>query len=266
MRSIRPATCRRFSSSATSAGEMLIRARATTTPLPNLPEAVRPSTLDEAYDVQRAGWDATLAQFPDTRRIGYKVAATSDMAQASVNMTHPFAGALWSHSTFGYDASCDATLSAADSFHGAPGNGVKGERLTGQTAQDHRRWFISAASLGEFRLVEPEFALELHADIPAGIDHTRDSVAFAVGGVLPCIELVGSGFDLGSDENTAAQLAGFKSLGAPSLIADNASHGAWIVGARRRPGSWWERAVSFQWKNPDLLLKNPDFLLKNVVL
>ena len=121
MRSIRPATHRRrFSSSVASAAKMLIRVCATTTPLLNLPEAVHLTTLDKAYTVQRAGWDATRAQFPGTRRIGCKVAATSNMAQASVNMTHPFAGALWSHSTFGYDASCDATLAGAEAFHGAP--------------------------------------------------------------------------------------------------------------------------------------------------
>ena len=56
-------------------------------------------------------------------------------------------------------------------------------------------------------------------------------VASAVGGIVPCIELVTSGFDLGSADDTAAQLAAFRALGPLSLISDNASHGAWIVGA-----------------------------------
>jgi 2-keto-4-pentenoate hydratase len=216
---------RRFSS---SAADMLVHARRSATPLPRLPEAVRPATLDEAYAVQAEGWSATLAQYEDTRRIGYKVAATSEMAQASVDMTHPFAGALFSHSTYGYDDD--------DGGEGVDDDG-------GGAMAKHRTWRLSAASFGEFRLIEPEFGLVLHSDIAPGTDHTRDSVAAAVGGVVPCIELVASGFDLGSADDTAAQLAGFRSLGALSLISDNASHGAWIVGQHKHPDlEIWQRS------------------------
>ena len=180
---------------------MLVQARAKGTPLRQLPEEVRPTTLDEAYAVQREGWSATLAQY-DTRRIGYKVAATSEMAQKSVAMTHPFAGALFSHSTFGYDPTIDATNRGADSFHRRRPRTAVARASSGEGEEDrgssrvaaHRTVRLSAAAFGEFRLVEPEFALQLHADIPPGTGHTRDSVAAAVGGVWPCVEVVASAF------------------------------------------------------------------------
>lgn len=196
---------------------MLVQARRSRQLLPRLPATMRPTTLDEAYSVQWAGWGATLAAY-DTRRIGHKVAATSAMAQTSVNMTHPFAGALFSHSTLGYDDGSDG-----------PSDSANGE---------HRTWRLSAGAFGDFRLIEPEFGLVLRSSIEPGTEHTADTVAAAVGAIVPCIEVVTSGFDLGSADDTATQLAGFKSLGALSLISDNASHGAWVVGSCSREGSW----------------------------
>ena len=116
----------------------------------------------QAYQAQREGWAATLAQY-DTRRIGNKVAATSAMAQASVNMTHPFAGALFSHSSL---------------CHGGPAGGSEaseGGAVINSTG-DHRTWRLSAASFGEFRLIEPEFGLVLRSSIEPGTAHTADTV------------------------------------------------------------------------------------------
>lgn len=199
---------------------MLVQARQSRQLLPHLPATIRPTTLDQAYSVQWAGWAATLAEY-DTRRIGHKVAATSAMAQASVNMTHPFAGALFSHSTLGY---CDAASGSDGSSGSATG--------------EHRTWRLSAGTYGDFRLIEPEFGLVLRSSIELGTEHTADTVASAVGAIVPCIEVVTSGFDLGSADDTATQLARFRSLGALNLISDNASHGAWVVGSCNYEGSW----------------------------
>ena len=114
----------------------------------------------QAYQAQREGWAATLAQY-DTRRIGHKVAATSAMAQASVNMTHPFAGALFSHSSLG---------------HGGDAGGSEASEGGAVSTGDHRTWRLSAASFGEFRLIEPEFGLVLRSSIEPGTAHTADTV------------------------------------------------------------------------------------------
>jgi 2-keto-4-pentenoate hydratase len=212
---------------------MLVHARRSRQLLPHLPAAIRPTTLDQAYSVQWEGWAATLAEY-ETRRIGHKVAATSAMAQASVNMTHPFAGALFSHSTLGYSEQPRGHVAAAGSDGGASSSAMG----------EHRTWRLSAGAFGDFRLIEPEFGLVLRSSIEPGTEHTADTVVSAVGGIVPCIELVTSGFDLGSADDTAAQLAGFRSLGALSLIADNASHGAWVVGSCIRDGRWAQAGVA----------------------
>ena len=187
---------RLFSTSAQPprAAQMLVQARRTRQMLPHIPATVRPTTLDEvclrktespfarnslciqliqgphawrqAYQVQWEGWAATLAQY-DTRRIGHKVAATSAMAQASVNMTHPFAGALFSHSTLGYSDARDNDVDDSDVSTGG-----------------HRTWRLSAASFGEFRLIEPEFGLVLRSSIEPGTAHTADTVPASLNGSL----------------------------------------------------------------------------------
>jgi 2-keto-4-pentenoate hydratase len=84
--------------------------------------------------------------------------------------------------------------------------------------------FESPASLpaGDFsmRIIESEFAFQFARDLPPA-DHPlkRNEIADALAGVLPGIELVDSRF------------TSWTSVGLPSLIADNACHGAWIKGA-----------------------------------
>jgi 2-keto-4-pentenoate hydratase len=75
------------------------------------------------------------------------------------------------------------------------------------------------------RIVESEFAFRLGRDLevaPAG--HTRESVAACVDVLLPAIEIVDHRF------------AALDRFDAPTLAADNAIHGAWVVGA---PVSDW---------------------------
>jgi 2-keto-4-pentenoate hydratase len=70
------------------------------------------------------------------------------------------------------------------------------------------------------RVVEAEFAFRMARDLPpAAADRSNEEVAAAVEGVLPGIEIVDSRFD------------DWTSIGALSLIADNACHAAWVKGA-----------------------------------
>ena len=83
--------------------------------------------------------------------------------------------------------------------------------------------FESPARLdaGEFfmRVVEAEFGFRMARDLPpASEPRTKEQVAAAVEGVLPGIEVVDSRFD------------SWTTVGAPSLIADNACNAAWVRG------------------------------------
>src|SRR6185436_4202465 len=69
------------------------------------------------------------------------------------------------------------------------------------------------------RVVEAEFAFEMARDLPPSeAPRSRQEIAAAVKAVLPGIEIVDSRFD------------DWLTIGAPSLIADNACNAAWIKG------------------------------------
>ena len=70
------------------------------------------------------------------------------------------------------------------------------------------------------RVVEAEFGFRMKRDLPPlpAPRHT-DEIAAAVEGVIPAIEIVDSRFD------------SWTTVGATSLIADNACHAAWVKGA-----------------------------------
>lgn len=69
------------------------------------------------------------------------------------------------------------------------------------------------------RVMEAEFAFRMARELaPDGHALTREEVADAVEGVLPGIEIVDSRFDE------------WTTVGAESLIADNACHAAWVKG------------------------------------
>jgi 2-keto-4-pentenoate hydratase len=75
---------------------------------------------------------------------------------------------------------------------------------------------------GQFfmRVVEAEFAFEMARDLPSTTaPRSREEIAAAVKGVLPGIEIVDSRFD------------DWITIGAPSLIADNACNAAWVKGS-----------------------------------
>ncbi|MCU1337419.1 MAG: hypothetical protein JWO19_3000 [Bryobacterales bacterium] len=70
------------------------------------------------------------------------------------------------------------------------------------------------------RVVEAEFAFEMARDLPpTTAGRSRQEIADAVKGVIPGIEIVDSRFD------------DWTTIGAPSLIADNACNAAWVKGS-----------------------------------
>ncbi len=72
-----------------------------------------------------------------------------------------------------------------------------------------------------FRLIEPEFAVRLGADLPVReAAYDRNEMGAAVASLHPAFEVVTSAF---GDAWTGA--------GAPALVADNAAHGALVLGA-----------------------------------
>ncbi len=71
-----------------------------------------------------------------------------------------------------------------------------------------------------FRLIEPEFAFRLGADLPAReAAYDREEVGQAVASLHPAFEVV-----------TSAYGAAWTGLNAPALVADNAVHGAFVLG------------------------------------
>jgi 2-keto-4-pentenoate hydratase len=68
------------------------------------------------------------------------------------------------------------------------------------------------------RCAEAEFGFEMAADVPAGPAFTAESIKDFIGAALPSIEIVDHRYH------------DWQTVGAPSLVADNAIHGAWVPG------------------------------------
>ena len=114
---------------------------------------------------------------------GFKIGATSRAAQDYLTIDGPFFGCLF-----------------AAGVHESP-------------AELSAGGFI-------FRLIEPEFAFRMGADLaPRQALYDRSEVAAAVASAHPAVEVVTSAF--GRD---------WTRVGAPALIADNGVHGAFILG------------------------------------
>jgi 2-keto-4-pentenoate hydratase len=146
--------------------------------------------LEAAYDIQEAFQGLVIAG----RRVaiaGHKVALTSRAMQEMVGVDQPLAGAIFD-----------------DTVHCSPAT---------LDAGNYQR-------LG----VECEIALRLDADLPGCAEgHTRNSVAAAVGAVVPAFELI-------EDRN-----ADYGTIDAFSVVADNAWNGGIVLGS---PVAAW-RAV-----------------------
>jgi 2-keto-4-pentenoate hydratase len=95
-------------------------------------------------------------------------------------------------------------------------------RLLSATTFDATLNSLARLRAGDFfmRIIESEFAFQFARDLPPSPKPLEvDAIADALAGVLPGIEVVDSRF------------MEWTKVGAPSLIADNACHGAWIKGA-----------------------------------
>jgi 2-keto-4-pentenoate hydratase len=89
------------------------------------------------------------------------------------------------------------------------------------------------------RCAEAEFGFEMAADVPAGQVYTAESIKAFLGAALPSIEIVDHRYH------------DWKTVGAPSLLADNAIHGAWVAG---EPFAGW-RDIDFA-RHPVTLIVN----------
>ena len=76
----------------------LLDMRANRRVVPDLPLPLRPQTLIDAYAIQHRVVAALLAQ-AGGRCIGYKVACTSEIAQAALQIDRPVFGRLMSQTT-----------------------------------------------------------------------------------------------------------------------------------------------------------------------
>jgi 2-keto-4-pentenoate hydratase len=79
------------------------------------------------------------------------------------------------------------------------------------------------------RCAEAEFGFEIAADVPVGPAYTADTIRDFIAAALPTIEIVDHRYH------------DWQVVGAPSLVADNAIHGAWVVG---EPYAGW-RTLDF---------------------
>jgi 2-keto-4-pentenoate hydratase len=163
------------------AADFLAEARLTKRRLTSLPDHYRPLTPPEGYAVQDMLVQRLLSNYGG-HRVGYKIACTSKSAQELLSLNEPFYGRLLS------------------SFvHMSPAR------------MDTEDFFM--------RVVEPEFAFQMANDLPGSrLPYDTDTVAAAVGAILPAIEIADSRYT----EWTVVD--------GPSLIADNGCNGAWVQG------------------------------------
>jgi len=184
------------------AAGLLLAARCKRQPISSLPKDCAPTDLAEGYEIQAAVVAALLNGDPTGAIAGFKIGATSQAAQSFLSLDGPFYGCI-------------------------PAGGVLSSPARVSFAEHN------------FCLIEPEFAVRLGRDLPAGNEAvTRESAAAAVASVHPAFEVV-----------TSAYGAAWRQAGAPALIADNGVHACLVLG----PGTedWRsldlaEHAVSFR--------------------
>ena len=144
-----------------------------------VPPHLQSISLADGYAIQDK-LVAKLLAAHGGRKIGYKIGCTSKGAQDLLNTDKPVYGQMlsaWQHQS-------PVTLSAADF---------------------------------SMRVIEPEFAFTLAADVPEG-DYDVEKIRPFIHNVIPCIEIVHH------------HLAGWHCFNANILAADNTIHGAWIAG------------------------------------
>jgi 2-keto-4-pentenoate hydratase len=121
-------------------------------------------------------------------------------------------------SVIGYKIACTNVTAQRQLHVDAPFFG----RLLSAFFQESSGGRSASVETGQFfmRVVEAEFAFEMARDLPPSAPpRSREEIAGAVKGVIPGIEIVDSRFDE------------WTTIGAPSLIADNACNAAWVKGS-----------------------------------
>ena len=131
----------------------------------------------------------------------------------------------------GYKAACTSKLAQQQLGVDGPFFGVLLSHSSHRSSAK-----LSAASF-TMRVVEAEFAFEMERDVPAA-NYTAETIADFIAAALPSIEIVDHRYH------------DWKAVGAPSLIADNAIHGAWIEG---EPFAGW-RGLDFPNHRVNLLV------------
>ncbi|MEM7536577.1 MAG: fumarylacetoacetate hydrolase family protein [Chloroflexota bacterium] len=163
------------------AAEFLINLRKNDQKAVQIPKDVCPQSIEEGYAVQEAFVPKLLGHLGSTA-IGYKVACTSVHAQELLHVDGPFYGRMIETTTH----ASGVTLSAGN--------------------------FNS-------RVIEPEFAFKMGADVPAvDTPYTAETILPYLEALIPGIEIVDYCYE------------DFSTVGAQSLIAHNAVHGACILG------------------------------------
>ena len=135
------------------AAEHLLAHRRQGIVMDDLPAALRPGSLSEAYDVQNL-LVARLLAGPEDHTVGYKVACTNAVAQQALRIATPLHGRL-----------------VASTCHPSPATLVAGNFTT--------------------RVIEAEFGIRMGGDVePVSGGHNATTVAPYVESVLPAIEVV----------------------------------------------------------------------------
>ncbi|MBM3980942.1 MAG: hypothetical protein FJ304_11775 [Planctomycetes bacterium] len=166
-------------------------------------------TADELLDMRlqkRIVADLPSALKPATLADGYRV----QEALVAKLLARPDATAI------GYKAAA-TNVTAQKQMHV---NGPFFGTLISRTSHDNG--IVLAASDFTLRIVEAEFGFEMGADVPESpVPYTAETVAPFVAFAIPAIEVVDHRFE------------DWRTVGAPTLAADNAIHGAWVEGARK---------------------------------
>lgn len=107
------------------------------------------------------------------------------------------------------------------------------------SATTHRTPTVLSAAPYTLRLIEPEFGFEIAEDVPVSAHpYDAESIRPFIASAFASIEVVDHRFH------------NWKVVGAPTLIADNAIHGAWIEGT---PYSGW-KSIDFSKHQTKLLV------------
>jgi 2-keto-4-pentenoate hydratase len=112
----------------------------------------------------------------------------------------------------GYKVACTSQLAQEALGVDGPFFGVMLSHST------HANGVTLSASDFTVRCAEAEFGFEMAADVPAGPEYTADTIREFIAAAIPSIEIVDHRYH------------SWKTVGAPSLAADNAIHGCWISG------------------------------------